>query len=775
MARVVPLTPALLASAYDGDDTRALVALARAARASDDSSLRDYDVGSVERFSVWLAIGSIGRPRLVFRRERAEHARWQRGLGALVDVTGSRTALPLAPDEQDVEDDAISLPYVPGRRLLALGGQRGADTTQYAEIDDIVDPVAAGAEAYYRYSRGDSAILRIPVRGGGQRVLHLREIRLHAREPVWNLAAGSLWFDGESGHLVRAVYRFAAPMNIVAVAKDADPHAFDDVPVWVRPLITPMTASLDAVTIEYSLLDGRFWLPVARYADGSAHVNMMRAPVRWEVRYRYRSVNGPDTLPRLPEFARAAASRASAATTTPPGSSPAPSDTVIPARPVDGGRAHDRGAGGATHLSMRSGAARDDHSDSAERAIRAAQCARSGSWEHVEVHDGSVPVVIRTPCDTAALARSPELPASIYDDGTPTFGVHDLDALRQTLGRDPPPDWRPQPVELRWGVRDALVRYNRIEGLSVGAAAVEELGLGLSARAEGRLGTADLEPNGELRLTRTTPASTVGLALYRRLDAATDWGDPFSVGSSVWNLLFGGDEGFYYRAWGGELAGVERDSPLPFSWRLFVEDEWTASVKTRFALTRLVGGAQLPRANLAARAGTLSGLAFRLHPAWGSDPSGFQLSADIRGEGAGGSYSYIRGAADLTVVHPIAPFADAAVTVGGGTSAGDLPAQRAWYLGGLRSVRGEPPGTQVGDAYWMTHLEIGGRSPLVRPIAFYDVGWAGSRSLWAHEGRALSGAGVGVSLFDGLVRLDIARGVWPSHGVRVNAYWQGTF
>ena len=163
----------------------------------------------------------------------------------------------------DLEEDATALPYVPGRRTLSLGGQRGADTTQYTDINDIVDPLAPGAEAYYRYTTGDSETVSLPSRTGGRQVIRLREIRLHARRPVWNLGVGSLWFNASNGHLVRAVYRFAAPMDVVAVAKDSDPHTFDDVPIWVKPMIMPMTASLNGV-IEYSLLNGRYWLPIAQ-------------------------------------------------------------------------------------------------------------------------------------------------------------------------------------------------------------------------------------------------------------------------------------------------------------------------------------------------------------------------------------------------------------------------------------------------------------------------------------------------------------------------------
>jgi len=774
-SREVPLTPALLATAYDGPSTRSLVELARASRAGDDSAIRRYDEISLDRFSVWLRLGGFARERLFVRRDRAEHVRWERDVGAIVDVTGSRHVLPMMPaDDDDVRDmdEAIALPYVPGRRTLALGGARGADTAQYTDIDDVIDPLAPGAEAYYRYTAGDSETISLPTRTGGQQVIHLREVRLHARRPIWNISVGSLWFDVASGHLVRAIYRFAAPMDIVAVAKDADPHSFDSVPFWVKPMISPMTASLDAVTIEYGLLRGKYWLPIIRYADGNAQVSLIHARVRWEVRYRYASVNGPDTLPRLAEFTPSVEQRNqdSGATVAQLGAvgRESAADTGKPTK-------KSRAAHGSAHLDMRSGAGQDEEADSVERARRASQCAQQSTWAHVEVHDGNTRVLIRTPCDSAALARSPELPPSIYSDAESVFGMQDAKDLVARLTSGPEPDWAPRPLVVRWGLQDALVRYNRIEGLSAGVAVVDELGLGLSTRVEARFGEADLQPNGELQLTRTSPVGTITGGAYRRLVSANDWGDPFAVGSSLWNALFGGDEGFYFRAWGGELRGTETAAALPYSWRVFVEREWTARVDTRFSLSDALGGAGMSARNLSADAGTITGLSFRLRPAWGLDPRGFQASADVRGEGAGGAYTYIRGAADFTLIHPITQYADAAVTGGAGTSAGDVPVQRFWYLGGLRTVRGIAPGQQAGDAYWMAHGELGAHTGLVRPVAFYDVGWAGDRTLWTQQGRPLSGAGLGASVMDGLIRLDVAHGIWPTHGVRINAYWQGTF
>jgi hypothetical protein len=566
-------------------------------------------------------------------------------------------------------------------------------------------------------------------------------------------------------------------------------------------MIMPMTASLSAVTIEYNLLEGKYWLPVARFAEGEAKVSAFRVPIRWEVHYRYSAVNGPDTLPRLPEFADSGADSATRSAAGPgagshdatgtatgtasasSGSPPRSATPSPPALPADSPAAGDslsardslQHLGGRTRMTMRSGAARNGTSDSARRASRESQCARESTWQHVEIHDaGAARVLVSTPCDTVALARSPDLPGSIYNDAD-QLGTIDESALMKALGSTPVPDWGPRPLALQWGPHDGLIRYNRIEGLAAGIAVTDELGLGLATRAEARFGVADLEPSGGFSLTRTRPWGTVTAAVYRRLDSANDWGDPLSFGSSVWSFLVGDDEGFYYRSWGGELAGSETTGVLPFTWRLFTEHEWGASVGTHFAVTGVLGGANMPLRNIDALTGTITGLSFRARPSWGLDPDGFQLSADMRGEGAGGSYSYARGATDLTLTHPVTRLLDGALTVGAGTSAGDVPPQREWYLGGLRTVRGLAPGTDVGDGYWMTHLELATRSMFIRPVLFYDLGWAGDRSAWTHEGRALNGAGIGASMLDGLIRVDVGKGIWPTHSVRANAYMQGAF
>ena len=135
---------------------------------------------------------------------------------------------------------------------------------------------------------------------------------------------------------------------------------------------------------------------------------------------------------------------------------------------------------------------------------------------------------------------------------------------------------------------------------------------------------------------------------------------------------------------------------------------------------------------------------------------------------------YARAAFDLTVSRGLGQRAAASLTVGAGI-ADKPPVQRLFLLGGTETVRGQRPGTQGGDTYWMSRLELGRGIAAARGVIFGDIGWAGSRDLWSHPGRPMSGAGVGVSFLDGLVRADLARGIYPSKRFRFDLYLEARF
>ncbi len=764
----IPVTPELEASAFRDSRARDLLLSARAARLRQDSTLQSYDANAYQRLSVGIGLRAIGRDRLFFRTENATRVRWSRDGGAWIDVKGERSVVPGIKDaDTDVDlSDLVSLPYFPGREALWVG----SSATARPEVDEreLVHPIATGSEAYYRYSTGDSIKFTLP----DGKVIRLQELRVEPRRPEWKLSVGSFWFDVSSGQLVRAVYRLAVPIDIWAVASDEarrdaeeavaagrKPNKDDDPPGWVKGLISPLSANLEVVTIEYGLYGTRFWMPRTQYAEGWARAGFMRIPFKIEESFKYASVNGGESIPPVP---------------------PAPKTLRDSLFPGDSTPWRDLAP---DERRRRNAAISDAAAERARNreAARKDECQTTGSWTQVmERYQGAVRVAVQIPCDSLKLATSPELPPSIFDPADELFGVHERDELVKALGFSLQADWAPQRPVLHYGL--ALTRYNRVEGLSSGLGVTSQLGRGYTLDGTARLGTGDWEPNAELGVSRSNGRTTWRLGGYRRLAVASDWGNPLSFGSSLTALLFGRDDGFYYRAAGAQL---ERSSTAGggFSTRFFAEYDTPARVTTRFNLARAFGSPTEFRDNVDAVRGTALGTAIRDTRSFGLDPAGWRAFTDLRLEGGwfapahsqdGAAHAFARAAADVTVSRGLGGALAAALTVGGGNS-DHAPIQRAFFLGGAQTVRGQVPGTGIGQAYWLSRLELGTSGSGARRVLFGDLGWAGPRAMWQHPGRPMSGAGVGLSFLDGLVRADLSHGIYPRKKLRFDLYLEAPF
>jgi hypothetical protein len=72
-------------------------------------------------------------------------------------------------------------------------------------------------------------------------------------------------------------------------------------------------------------------------------------------------------------------------------------------------------------------------------------------------------------------------------------------------------------------------------------------------------------------------------------------------------------------------------------------------------------------------------------------------------------------------------------------------------------------------------MELGTGSAGVRNVVFGDLGWAGPRAQWRTPGRPMSGVGIGTSFFDGLIRADLSRGLYPAKKFRFDMYLEAKF
>jgi hypothetical protein len=761
-SRRLPVTAQVLATSFRDQTARELLERARVSRMTQDSALLAYDATAYQRISAGMGFSRIGRDRLIFRTENVSRIRWQRGIGAWIDVKGQRTAIPIAPKEaqedaqKDMaeESDMAAIPYYPGYEALWIGTGAARGSVDEREF---VHPLARGSEAYYFYESGDSIDIRLPDKSS----VKLRELRVRPRQPKWNVVVGSLWFDTKSGQLVRAAYRFAAPLDVWTMVKEEDPHSMDDIPKWVMPMISPIHAQIAAVAIEYGLYEGRFWLPRLRAAEGSAQVSFMHVPFKMEQSFKYGSVNALDSLPGPVVVANQLR-----LDTLPDSLASAIRDSL-------------RALRHARRDSIKAGllkAPLEQCDTSAYRIVRHTEGWRDGV---------QLQTAYRVPCDLAKLENSPDLPGSIFDAGEEVFGASERNALiaeALSIGAQPPfllGSGHLPPPTLRWGPE--FMRYNRVEGFSIGGEAEQQLGGGYNARAIGRIGVADVQPNVELTLERTNLEKTYALTGYNRLVAANDFGNPLSFGSSVSAFLFGRDEGFYYRSTGVELTRTRdpRSDGARVDWRLFFENEREAKQKTDFSL----GPSFVP--NIVATNEQYVGSGLRVNHTAGLDPRGLRLLSDVRLEAATALSKsdtiwnrYARGAVDFTLSHGLPRQLIGAVTLSGGTSVGTVPVQRLWYLGGAQTVRGQRPDTaQSGNAYWLTRSELAYDAGGYRPSLFADIGWTGDRTLlYKNEiGRPMSGVGIGSSIMDGLFRFDVARGLYPRKRFRVDMYVEARF
>lgn len=650
-------------------------------------------------------------------------------------------------------------------------------------------------------------------------------------------------------------------------------------PGWFAFATGPVRATISAVTVEYGLFEGRVWLPRRSVAEGQATSGLFRMPITLDERYRYDAVNvvgagaavatamptapaatgGPGTpaAPSLPGVAPAGVLRTAvdSALALTPADSAGRGEMTMSASVGDDGRGRtsvDLGAAGRRarvdsllRSYARAGEALTRRSDSlaaagdtagarrarADRdrarrragalARREVQCAAGATYYDAGTRrhtDSAGPVVhVRRPCDPATLASSPDLPKSPYDDNDAPLAAADRAALLATLDKVVPGNWPAHAPQLRTGLD--LVRFNRVEGLSLGVGATATLPSGLAADGTLRLGVADLVPNAELGVTRArgaSAASTLRLAAYHRLAVANDdWGNPLGFGASLAAALYGRDEGFYYRGWGAELRGaraadalVDPDGtpgggPLALfrgaavGWRVFAEEQRGAG---REVGKGLIGPRYVP--NIAAdRAGVL-GAGGELARTFGADPAGVRVVARARGEGAVARYAspnatagaaagplgappggprtapYARALGDLTVSRPLGPLAVGLTGAAGALAGGRVPVQRLFYLGGLQTVRGNFPRASgdgyVGRQFWLARAEVGlaGRT-LLTPVVFFDAGRAGERAF--ARGETLRGVGAGVTVFDGLLRVEGARGLGAQTGGRVDVSLGGRF
>ncbi len=306
-----------------------------------------------------------------------------------------------------------------------------------------------------------------------------------------------------------------------------------------------------------------------------------------------------------------------------------------------------------------------------------------------------------------------------------------------------------------------VLRYDRVQGLS--------LGLGYRLRMPGidltsvygtvRYGLSDDRVTARVTVLRDAPGGRIAMSGYREIFDL----DPFALGHGFGNslnaLFAGHDNDDFSLVHGGSIGYEAPLNPgLDLGVGASVQRERSVGREAKSAVNDFLGGSGLFPPNPPVAEGTYGGLWARLD---GYGKPRWTVTADLQaGEGraTGRLFGRLRqGFGGRT---------GATLDVKGGMATKPTLPQSLFRLGGLSTVRGFEYGTLRGQGFWAARLDVAPIPGRLRPVVFGDVGQAAElENLFSS--KALVGAGVGLSVFNGLVRFDLSHPITPDVGGKV--------
>ena len=513
---------------------------------------------------------------------------------------------------------------------------------------------------------------------------------------------------------------------------------------YVPGLFKPWTFDLTMVAVDYSLWDFKAWLPRSMHIEGKAAAGIFRFPVSMDISYQIESVTLAEDEEADPD---------AAAQTRP---------LAPPLKEV--------------HFKTR-----------AEALAFIAQLLSEEGVDYETlvsgrtVRDRNSSMIV--PKEHHLVGESPHIPPPIWKDMAGFPSDAELEALVEKLADLPAPSVAKAAFGFQWGwARHDLIRYNRVEGPAFGGRMESALGGTFSLGASGFFGLADLRPKVRLELQRSNLLRRLTLGAFHELRPTDPAGRYLDLGNSLSAFLFGRDNGEYYRATGADFTWRPPDGAREsFVFRAYAERQSAVANETDFALLRAFDGAGTFRPNIEADHAEEAGAEVRFSPWWGSDPGGAQLGVAMHGRwavwrvpGEDLRTDYQQASVTLRSIVPIAGEGWRRWSLGfetaAGTTWGDAPVQRSWFLGGGSSLRGYSASTLSGLSFARGRVGLSRTFEAGSTILFGDAGWAGDRNDFDSD-DILYGVGLGGSVLDGLVRLDLSHGLkGPHKGFRIDLY-----
>ena len=584
-----------------------------------------------------------------------------------------------------------------------------SDRMSFGDGDTFVHhPLGDSAAADYQYQTGDTTSIVLP--NGAE--IQLFELKIIPRRPDPHLMAGSIWIEARGYSMVRALFQLARPWDLEL---DLDRESGENVSSHIPGFLTPIRAELKYATIEFSLWQNHWWVPRLQSIDGTGTAGSFASfPLRFETAYSDYELDGDTTEHTPPPIAML--------------------DSAV-----------------ADSLWKRCS---NDSTGTVSCHCHEHQCRE---------------VTVVLPADTLALLTSPELPPSFVKDESALSTRADLDNILADLHLLPQSIFGDHArVRALWQA-PGLLRYNRVEALSLGARADLPAGP-LAVDGTFRIATATGQPDLDVGVTRKTQDLTARFGAYRRLTSVDPDAHSLGFGNSIQALVIGRDDGDYFRAGGVDVdvkpAITESQT---YEWRLYAEHQFAAPFGSDASLGHLLDRDRTFRPEIAANRADQVGTTLRLRGDLPLNEGRAALGGNVDMDLSVGTYSFARLALTGRATAPLPGPFQGALEVSGGASDGAVPVQSRWYLGGPTTLRGYAGNAMNGTAFWRARAELGFGIPGARLALFSDAGWAGAArsAVTAHP---LISAGAGASFLDGLFRVDLARSLTFTRGWRLELY-----
>jgi hypothetical protein len=305
-----------------------------------------------------------------------------------------------------------------------------------------------------------------------------------------------------------------------------------------------------------------------------------------------------------------------------------------------------------------------------------------------------------------------------------------------------------------------VLQYNRVQGLSLGLGyQVPVSGSAARLHATVRYGVSDQRVTGRLTFLLNGGRGLISVTGYHDISDL----DPFSPGRTVGNtlngLFAGHDNADYALSRGG---GIRFQQPVKAGLELLlsgrVERLTSVTRVARSAVNDFFGGTGLFPPNPPVHEGTFAVVSAQ---ARNRGRTRWSVTADVLG-GAGRTTGRLYG--DL--LRRLGRDWGLTLRFKAGAETEPTTSQAQFRLGGVNTVRGFEYGTLVAPAFWAGQLDMTPFDGRVRPVLFIDAGQA-SRVSSLFSSTAIVGAGVGLSLFRGLLRFDLSQPISPDHGGKV--------